>query len=55
MRGYAANMKTLVSDKFEAYSVVKPGSVSLMESVNNDIVKLTSDDDLLVCSRYQTS
>jgi hypothetical protein len=26
-----------------------------MESVNNDIVKLTSDDDLLVCSRYQTS
>ena len=52
MRGYAANMKTLLSDQFEVYGVVKPGSVSsaLMESAKNYIGKLTSDDVLLVCS-----
>jgi hypothetical protein len=52
MRGYAANMKTLLSDQFEVYGVVKPGSVSsaLMESVKNYNGRLSSDDVLLVCS-----
>jgi len=52
MRGYAANMKTLLSNQFEVYGVVKPGSLSSaqMESAKNYIGRLSSDDVLLVCS-----
>jgi hypothetical protein len=52
IRGYARNVKTLLSNNFELYSVVKPGSSSsdLKETAKEEISKLTYDDDFfLIC------
>ena len=49
---YAVNIKTVINNKVEVLSVVKPGSRTgpIQKSAKNDIVKLTKEDVLIICS-----
>ena len=51
IKGMAANIKPLLENNFEVYSLVKPGSNSnsLETTVRHDIDNLTNKDVLLVC------
>ena len=52
VRGFANVVKNLVSNNFEIYSVLKPGSSSchLNEIASQEIEKLNWDDFLIICS-----
>jgi len=52
VRGFANMIKNLVSNNFEFYSVLKPGSSSnqLLETASQEIMKLNLDDILIICS-----
>jgi len=48
----AVNMKTVLNNKAEVLSVVKPGSCTgqILEWAKNDIAELTKDDVIIICS-----
>ena len=52
IRGFTNMIKNLVSNNFEFYSVLKPGSSSsqLLETARQEIMKLNHDDILIICS-----
>jgi uroporphyrinogen-III decarboxylase len=53
IKGYASNLKFLLSNKFELYSIVKPGfgTEELKETAKKKEVSQLSQDDLIViCS-----
>jgi len=52
IRSFANMIKNLISNNFEFYSVLKPGSSSSqpLETVSQEIVKLNHDDILIICS-----
>jgi len=45
-------MKTVLNNKVEVVSVVKPGSCTsqILEQAKNDIAKWTKNDVLIICS-----
>jgi len=52
IRGFANMIKNLVSNNYEFYSVLKPGSSSsqLLETASQEIMKRNHDDILITCS-----
>jgi hypothetical protein len=52
IKGYACNLKSLLSNNYDLYSIVKPGSTTseLKESAKDEVSQLTHDDVLVMCS-----
>ena len=52
IKGYACNLKSLLSDNYDFYSIVKPGSTTseLKESAKEEISKLSHDDVIIICN-----
>ena len=52
IKGYVCNLKTFLSNNYELYSVVKPGSSTseLNESEKQEVSHLSYDDIIVICS-----
>jgi hypothetical protein len=52
IKGYACNLKSLLSNNYDFVSVVKPGSTTneLKESTKEEVSKLSHDDLIIICS-----
>ena len=52
IKGYACNLKSLLSNNYEFYSIVKPGSTTseLKESAIEEVSHLSHDDVIIICS-----
>ena len=52
IKGYACNLQSLLSDNYNVYSTVKPGSTTceLKESAKEEVRQLSHDDVIIICS-----
>jgi lysophospholipase L1-like esterase len=52
IKGYVSNLKFLLNNKFELYSIVKPGSSTdeLKETAKKEVSELSQDDLIVICS-----
>jgi hypothetical protein len=52
IKGYACNLKPVVSNNYDLYSTVKPGSTTseLKESAKEEVSQLSHDDLIIICS-----
>jgi len=52
IKGYTCNLKSLLSDNYNFYSTVKPGSTTneLKESAKEEVGKLSLNDVIILCS-----
>ena len=52
IKGYACNLKSLLSNNYDFYSIVKPGSTTteLKESAKEEVSQLSHDDLIIICS-----
>jgi len=52
IKGYACNLKSLLSDNYNFFSTVKPGSTTneLKESAKEEVGKLSLNDVIILCS-----
>jgi hypothetical protein len=50
IRGYVSNLKSLLNNNFELYSIVKPGSSTseLKETAKKEISRLSQDDLIVI-------
>jgi len=52
IKGYACNLKSLLSNNYEFYSIVRPGSTTseLKESAIEEVSQLCHDNVIIICS-----
>jgi hypothetical protein len=52
IKGYACNLKSLLSSNYDLYSIVKPGTTTseLKESTKEEVGQLSHDDLIIICS-----
>jgi hypothetical protein len=52
IKGYASNLKSLLSNNYDFFIIFKPGSTTneLMESAKKEINQLPLDDAIIICS-----